>query len=478
MDGSVARDLRDYQRRAVEETEALLPTESVCLVAPTGSGKTVMGASLAARYQHSTPDARVLVVTHRVELVEQWREALEMLGLDVGILAGRRAENTEADTIVAGWQTLVSRSGVRPAATLLIVDEAHHAQAAEWKSVLDAYPEARVLGLTATPQRRDGRPLGDIFTKLVVAAQYSELIRAGHLVPCRLFRPPEPLGTDLAQEPLAAYQKYCPGRSCIVFSRTIEDAEQTAEAFTAAGYPAACISADTPAFTRADLVDQFRSGELRALTCVFTLTEGFDHPATEACILARGCSHTGTYLQMVGRVLRPAPGKTEALIVDLPGISHVHGIPTEDRSYTLDGRPISTSAALRVCAACGYTWQPEGSSQCPSCGYTPPAIEAPKPRIYDMALVEVYAGSMTPDDAKLREWTRLRQLATERGWSLSFAAKEFEKLFHERPPLSNVTDDERRREHAKLQAVASKKGYKPGWVAYRYKALFGQWPPR
>ncbi len=474
MDGSVARELRDYQRRAVEESEAALPTESVCLVAPTGSGKTVMGAAIAARHA----DARVLVVTHRTELIDQWRTALELHGLDVGILAGRRAENTEADCIVAGWQTLVARSTVRPAADLLIVDECHHAQAAEWRAVLDAYPEARILGLTATPQRRDGRPLGDIFTRLVVAAQYSELIRAGHLVQCRLYRPPEALGTDLAQEPLAAYEKYCAGRSCIVFSRTIEDAVATAQQFNAAGYPAECISADTPALERQRIVEDFKDGSIRVVTNVFTLTEGFDHPATEACILARGCSHTGTYLQMVGRVLRPAPGKTEALIVDLPGISHVHGIPTEDRTYTLDGRPISTSAALRVCASCGYTWQPEGSSTCPSCGYTPPATEQARPRIYDMALVEVYAGSMTPDDAKSREWRRLRQLAAERDWSLSFALKEYEKLFHERPSLSNVTDDERRREHAKLQAVAAKKGYKPGWVAYRYKHIFGQWPPR
>ncbi len=474
MDGPTGRDLRDYQRRAIEESEAALPTDSVCLVAPTGSGKTVMGAALAARH-HSQ---RVLVVTHRTELIDQWRSSLEALGLDVGILAGRRAENTEADCIVAGWQTLVSRSTVRPAADLLIVDECHHAQAEEWRSVLDAYPSAALLGLTATPQRKDGRPLGDIFTRLVVAAQYSELIKQGHLVPCRLYRPPEALGTDLAQEPLQAYEKYCPGRSCIVFSRTIEDAEQTAEAFNRAGHAAACISADTPALERQRIVEDFKDGSIRVLTNVFTLTEGFDHPATEAAILARGCGHTGTYLQMVGRVLRPAPGKTEAIIVDLPGISHVHGIPTEDRTYTLDGRPISTSAALRVCASCGYTWQPEGSSQCPSCGYTPPAVEAPRPRIYDMALVEVYAGQMTPDDAKTREWTRLRSLAEDRGWSLSFAAKEYEKLFHERPPLHNVTDDERRREHAKLQAVAAKKGYKPGSVSHRYKELFGAWPPR
>ncbi len=475
-----AKPLRDYQSRAVADTEAAWSagTRAVCLVAPTGSGKTRMGSELAVRFHVAHPDARVLWVTHRAELIDQSRDALEERGLDVGILSARRAENTEADTIVASWQTLVSRSTVRPAADLVIVDEAHHVAAEEWRTVLDAYPEALLLGLTATPQRKDGKPLGDIFGSLVVAAQYSELIRAGHLVPCRLRRPDEHIGPNLAKEPLDAYRAYALNKSCIVFARSIEAASELASEFTTAGYPAECISAETPALTRAEHVEAFKSGELRVLTCVYTLTEGFDHPATEACILARGCQHTGTYLQMVGRVLRPAPGKTEAVVIDLPGVSHVHGIPTEDRQYRLDGKSISSSAALRVCPECGYTWEPNGDSTCPSCRWEPEKVEAPRPRIYDMDLEEVYAGADTPDDAKTRELRRLRSLAKERGWSLGFVAKEYEKLFGARPSFGDATDEERNTELRRLQTIATTKGYKPGWAAYRYKALFGRWPPR
>jgi len=108
----------------------------------------------------------------------------------------------------------------------------------------------------------------------------------------------------------------------------------------------------------------------------------------------------------------------------------------------------------------------------------PEAQPVARPRIYDIALEEVFAGSATPDDAKTRELTRLRQLASERGWSLGFVAKEFEKLFGARPTFGDCSDAERQRELASLRAVAQKKGYKAGWVAYRYKHIFGVWPPR
>lgn len=473
------RPLRDYQTRACAETEEAWSTcRAVCLVAPTGSGKTRMGSELAVRAKVANQAARILWVTHRTELIEQSRDALEERGLDVGTLSARQMDNTEADTIVASWQTLVSRSTVRPAADLLIVDEAHHAAAEEWATILDAYPEAKLLGLTATPQRRDGKPLAPPFERLVVAAQYSELLKAGHLVACRLFRPEESLGSNLAKEPLAAYEECAKGKSCILFARTIDSAVTLAEEFTAAGYPAACISAKTAALTRADSIDAFKAGELRVLTCVYTLTEGFDHPATEVCLLARGCGHTSTYLQMVGRVLRPAPGKTEALVIDLPGISHVHGVPTEDRIYSLEGRAISSSAALKVCPECGYTWEPEGEVVCPSCGWRPEKVEVPLPRIYDLSLVEVYAGADTPDDAKTREWARLRTLCAQRGWTIGFAIKEFRKLFSHAPPLGTVTDDEWRAEFMSLEAFRVKRGYKPGFSLVRFKEMSGRWPRR
>ncbi len=214
---------------------------------------------------------------------------------------------------------------------------------------------------------------------------------------------------------------------------------------------------------------------------MFTLTEGFDHPPTEVCLLARGCSHVGTYLQMVGRVLRPAPGKTDAIVIDLSGISWIHGTPTEDRQYSLDGRPISSSGALRVCGACGFTWDPADHPKavgCPECGFVPDAVPVAKPRIWDLDLEEVYAGADTPDAAKDREFTRLRNLCKQRGWTIGWAVKEFKKLFTDPPSLSDVTEDEWRAEFAGLVAVGQRKGFKPGFALVRFKELSGRWPPR
>ena len=469
--------LRDYQERACGEVAtAWQSCRAVCLVAPTGAGKTRMGSELVSR-----EPGRVLWITHRNELVEQSADALRALGLDVGIVSAKRQENTDARVLVASWQTLVARADLRPSAELLVIDECHHVGAEEWTNVVNDYAKSRVLGLTATPQRRDGKPLGDVFQALVVAAQYSELIKAGHLVPCRLLRPPQPMGSDLANDPLETYIKRSAGKSCIAFCRSIGESEKLAERFTEAGHPAKCISADTPGPLRAMYIEAFRSGDLTALTCVFTLTEGFDHPPTEVCLLARGCSHVGTYLQMVGRVLRPAPGKDAAIVIDLCGISWLHGTPTEDRNYSLDGRPISSSGALRVCGACGFTWDPADHPKkpgCPSCGFVPDAVPVTPPRIWDLELQEVFAGADTPDSAKLREWQRLRRLCKEKRWGLSFAFKEYKKLFTDPPPVGDVTDDEWREEYQRLAAFAQQRGYKPGFALVRFKEMAGRWPLR
>lgn len=469
--------LRDYQARALDGVGAEWSAghRAVCLVAPTGSGKTVMGAEAARRQV-----GRVLWVTHRTELVQQSAAALEALGLHVGVIAGSGSRDVGEAVIVASWQTLVARAECRPAADLVVIDECHHIRADDWGAVFTDYPEARLLGLTATPQRGDGRPLGDVFSSLVVAAQYSELIQAGHLVACRLFRPPEALGSDLAQDPVTAYERYAVGKQAIVFTRSIEAAEEIALTLTERGHQAACISAKTGRVTRADAIEAFRDGELKCLTCVFTLTEGFDHPATEAVVLARGCRHVGTYLQMVGRVLRPAPGKTEAIVVDLPGLSWTHGTPTEDRVYALTGRAISSSGALRVCPACGHTYDPADAKGpgCPECGFVPEQQERPAPRIYDMDLAEVYAGAQTADAAKVREYERLRKLAGWRGWSIGWVVREYRKLFDEAPRLDDVSDEEWQREFRALTKLGAERGFKPGFALVRFKELSGRWPRR
>lgn len=435
--------LRDYQRRAITEVVGHLSAgRSPLLVAPTGAGKTVMGAEVVRRYGA----VRALVVVHRHTLAEQSRRAFP--------------RGCSVQTV----QTLLQR-GV-PEHDLLVLDEAHHYTAQEWQKIVGDAPR---VGLTATPERSDGRPMRGLFDQIVVAAQYPDLVRDGYLVPCRVFRPKEALDTGLALDPVEAYRRHGKDRRAMAFVSTIKGAHQLAKEFRDAGIPAESIVQDTPEETRLGALARLEDGSIRILVNVYTLTEGVDVPIAGVCLLARGCSHVTPYLQMVGRVLRPAAGKTEAILIDLPGVSYRHGLPTEARDYSLgDGILKDRLSALRVCLRCGMTHE---STQCPSCGYVAPPQTRRGHRIFDMDLAEVYEEGATPDWAKTREWARLQRLGKPVEWGV----RQFRKLFGHAPPLN---DDERREILAVYKSIAAKRGYKPGYAAARYRTLTGDWPRR
>lgn len=476
----VIQSLRPYQSRAVADVSRLYDTgiRRVLLVSPTGSGKTRLAEEFI--YLERQAQGAVVFIVHRRELLRQAANRLRLRfpELDVAIIGPGEELDLAAPIQVATVQTLLARD-IRPAASLIILDEAHHYAATDWRSLAEHYRNARLLGLTATPERQDGRPLGDLFDALVVAASYSELVRDGHLVPCRVYQPPEIMGSDLAQDPLQAWQRYAEGSRSFVFTAGVDGAYELAERFRAAGIPAGTVEAKTPKGERDELLDDFATGKLTVLTNVFALTEGVDIPAARCCLLARGCGHVGPYLQMVGRVLRPAPGKSDAILIDLTGATLLHGLPTEDRAYSLDGEGIrrTSPAPLRTCLKCGSTVL-AAHRICPECGFEFPVESRKLPRIYDLELHAVYAGADTPSDAKGREYRRLREFARQKGWSVGWVAREYKKLFSELPPMPDVSDEERRDEYRRLVQFANEKNYKPGFALIRYKDLFGAWPRR
>jgi superfamily II DNA or RNA helicase len=409
-------NLRPYQRQAIAEIHSLWTqgAQRVCLTIPTGGGKTITANA-------ATEGLDALWLVHRRELADQ--------------APGR------AVTI----QQLLA-SGDRPACEVLIADECHHLapSAEQWHAVAAAYP--RILGLTATPQRGDGSPLGDLFEYLVVGATYTQLLADGHLVPARVYRPAEVL-QGYAQEPVAAWRKYAGDAQGFAYFSRVDTAREFSNAL--ADLPANTIHGKEPAWSREQSLASFRRGDVRCLANVQVLTEGVDVPAAQVCMIARGCEHQGTYLQMVGRVLRPAPGKTHAIVIDLGGVSHLHGLPTEDREYSLTGRPIrSKLEPLRVCPECGRT-QLAARRDCEGCGYAFPVKPPRKPRIWDVPLEE--AAPTTAKEAAIVRW---------------------------RSKMAAKSDAEKREEYHRLLALASSKGYKRGWAAYQYKMRFGTWPRR
>lgn len=469
--------LRDYQIRAVRQAREQWDAgkRAVCVVCPTGGGKTTIGAEICGGFRS------VIWVAHRKELVSQAVDRLRGSGLRVGAICPGERPDANAPIQVGTIQTLLAR-GIRPEAALIVFDECHHyAPASEhWATFAAAYPDALKLGLTATPERRDGSTLGDVFDALVVAASYSELLESGHLAPCVVYAPPpDKASSGWSCDPVTAYTRYAPGTLAFAFFDRVARATEWERAFCLAGVPARTIDGKTKASDRDSALASFSAGHTRVLCNVATMTEGVDVPAAGTCILARCPDHASTYLQMVGRVLRPHPGKPHALLLDIVDATSRHGYPTEDREYSLTGKAITRTvkSEVRRCAECMAMF-PNSLGACPMCGWVPPRPKPAEVRIYDAGLARVYRGAETADEHKTAERDRLLALAKRRSMGLWFVVREYKKLFGAEPSLTDLTEPDRRAEYDSLRAVGIAKGFKPGFAAKRYQMLFGTWPPR
>lgn len=476
----IGNGARDYQSRAIEGVRRLWTNRvsSVCLVCPTGGGKTLMGSHLAL-----SVGGPVLWVAHRRELVTQAAARLssELNALDVSTVVSGGRSRHDARVHVGTVQTLLAAGWAREP-SVLVLDEAHHYAAEQWRELATRFPGCLTLGLTATPERQDGKPLGDLFSALVVAAQYSELISAGHLCETVTYRPADEIARALASNPVEAYQKYGQSQQAFAFFSTIKDARQWALKFTEAGVAAECVDAKTPTKERAKIISRFASGDVRVLTNVHTLTEGVDIPQAGCVILGRAFGHVGSYLQAVGRVLRPYPGKRRAIVIDLTGATHKHGFATEDRIYSLEGDGIrrvdvDSGPAIRNCLSCGLVYLC-GLTECPECGAKPPPRVQRPQAIYSLELQEIWAGENTRDDAKARELQRLLAEQRARGWSLDFVVKEYRSLFGSPPDLRSVPIQARKEQYKKWREFAKSRGFKPQFAAVRYKEMFLSWPGR
>ena len=389
--------LRDYQLRAVRDVDAAwMTSRSVLLVLPTGAGKGTIAAHVL--HEETERGGRPLLLVHREEIVRD--VARRIGGDDVATLVGGKLEGPEGARILCASVQSLASTGLDWRPTLLLTDEAHHAVAASYRSLYERHPGVRHLGLTATPMRRDRTALGDVFDELVTGPSPAELRDDGFLVPCDVVAPAA-YGSLLADDPARAWSRWCTGRQGIVFASGVNEAERLA---AACPEPAAALHGGTR--DRAAILDRFRSGELRTLVNVFVLTEGTDLPAAEVCVIARGCDSPATYLQMVGRVLRPSPGKTSALLLDLRGVVHAHGLPYDAREYSLTGKAISRPKdvlSLTTCKAC-FTVFRSGPLTCAMCGANQPRPKAPRVKSRDL-----FANpALVTDGAKHAHWLAIR----------------------------------------------------------------------
>lgn len=355
--------LRDYQREAIDAVFAAWAggMRRPAIVLPTGAGKTVVFASLIKEFRSAPARAmapnrglRVMVLAHRDELVDQAIAKIRAIAPDLSVGKVKAGDNEyDADVIVASVQTLASerrREQVIDGQVaygpvgLIITDECHHAAAVSYKKVYAAFPDALQLGVTATMARGDGVGLGSTWEDVVYKRSILNLIGKGHLVDVRTKRvtlkgldmgdvkasrgdwQAGDLGKALmeaeADTAIArAYREHAGSRQGIVFTPTVETAHAASLALNRFGIVANMISGETPRDARQRHFEELRTGKAQVLVNCMVLTEGFDAPWAEVAVIARPTQSAPLYTQMVGRVLRPWPGKKEALVLDLVGAS-------------------------------------------------------------------------------------------------------------------------------------------------------------
>ena len=384
--------LRPYQEAAVADLRLAYATghRAPLLVMPTGAGKTQVFTYITAAMAQR--GRRVTILVHRRELIAQASRKLDQAGVTHGIIAAGTPA-TNAPIQVASVQTLVRRLEETPSPDLIIIDEAHHAAAGSWGKILDHWPDALRLGVTATPARLDGRGLRDNFDLIVHGPTVSDLTAAGYLAPSKFYAPPQvaDLSTiptragDFASDATAAamdkpsitgdaidhYQRICPGAPAIAFCCTTDHAENVAAQFRSAGFSSQAILGTTAIAQRDQQLKDLASGAIQILTSVDVISEGTDVPAVTAAILLRPTASLGLYLQQVGRILRPAAGKTHAIVLDHVGNIHRHGWPDDVRTWSLNSKPRRQrdnvpAPTVRTCPVCFAAFRP--APVCPCCG--------------------------------------------------------------------------------------------------------------
>lgn len=404
--------LRPYQAELVGKVRHAYRSgaRSVLLQSGTGSGKTATAAELLRLATERR--RRSLFLAHLDSLIEDTHERLTTAGIHAGFVQAGRASDPTAPVQVASLQTLHVR-GERPPADFIIDDECHRAMGPTVRAILDAYPKAHLLGLTATPQRGDGQPLGDVFETMVCGPSNRELVEHGHLVPCDVLAPGG-YREGLAADPVASYLRHTPGRRAIVFAADKAGAQATVDAFIAAGVPAALLVGEMPRDERRVLRERLRSGDLMVLVGVAVFIEGWDAPEVEVIILARAFVVVAAFLQAIGRGRRPAPGKERCTVIDLRGAVFMHGLPDDDRVWSLTGKAVrraETIVALARCGECLAVFRP--TSACPRCGAsTKKAAKMTRPATRDEKLQLV--SDLSPGERDRRYLARLKGIASKR----------------------------------------------------------------
>lgn len=450
--------LRPYQVASIEEVRAAIRAgkRRIMLTIPTGGGKTFTSASIII--SAFGKGKRSLFVAHRLELIDQTVRAFARLGItSVGVIrAGDRRTDPKQPIQVASIQTLARRK--QQDVDLIIIDEAHRASSASYtKHLFERHPNAVIIGLSATPCRADGKPLGKHFDELVIGARYSQLIEEGHIVAPLVYSTPvlpdmttvRTSGGDFNQDDLEAamnkgaligdlftqWNKH-PRHRTVVFAVSVAHSKAIVEMFVDNGVAAEHLDGTTPEEQRKAILARLESGATTLVSNVGVLCEGWDLPACKICVLARPTKSLNIYMQMGGRIFRPW-GDITPIVLDHGGNVDRHGLPHEDRDWSLTKKPKKVgSSHVKNCPAC-FAFIAASYAVCPHCQheFTAPVSDVDKPKVEPVP-VDLALRTLDGDDAKLAFFRRLHRQCRDRGWKFGAAIYRYEERFGEPPEQS------------------------------------------
>ena len=445
-------NLHPYQTAAMEAVASGFRTRrSQLLSLATGAGKTVIAGAIVRRLAAENSECKsiALVLVHRRELVRQTYDTLCEFGLEsmLGVIQSGRAETPWAPLQIASVQTLVRRLGkldwLNP--RLVFVDEAHHACAETWRRVLNHYSKSYLLGMTATPARLDGQGLGEFFESIVSGPSIAELVEGGYLcrTECwsldagmdtrglRINRSGDYSQTQMDERAtgpvIAAGVANClrlaPDRRILHFAASVRHSQKFVEKLNEAvgGRDAEHVDGRMPSAARDAVFRRFASGETRVVSNVALVDEGFDVPECDCVAMGAPTASITRYRQQCGRAMRVKSDGRAAMLLDLAGNLHRHGLPDEEIEWTLEdgerGDPRERASNLRVCRECGHGFS-HSAEACPQCGWVPPVR---MPREVDVELVPIAGSGVavrrqeTPGERR----SRLNRAARDSGGDVS-----------------------------------------------------------
>jgi len=458
--------LRPYQVDGINRVrnEFRAGAKSVVLVAPTGSGKTVVSSDVMRSAVRR--GSKVLFLAHRIELIAQTCDKLSAFDLEHKIYApekditairhkqvrkyGKSRVDPFANIAVGTVQTVSRRLDKITEPDLIIIDETHLAIANSYQKICNAFPRARILGLTATPCRLDGRPLGEMFEKITVLATAQEIADMGFLVPFRAFSASETVNLanikttmgDYDKKQLAEemekprlignavdhYKKLAHGRPAIAFCVSVKHAEQTAAAFRAAGYKSIAVSGESSADERTAAIDGLATGEYDVVCNCGLYIEGLDQPCISCVILLAPTKSLSRYLQSAGRGSRPADNKKDCILLDHAGNVLRHGFPYDDREWSLDGakkksrgkKDDEPDVNITTCTECFAIFEKK-LSHCPACGAPVKKLIRKDIEHEDGELIEldpnVIKLQRKQEQSQAKTYDELLELAIKRGYN-------------------------------------------------------------